>query len=84
MKFRNHFHGVRDPDIIGKEGVHAAPEITGCPALVHNDPGGLATGVDACVGSACTKDRNRAIAEAVEDLFELALNCSRIGLALPT
>jgi hypothetical protein len=84
MEFRNHFECVGDPHICRGEGIYSSAEIGGKPAVVHDYSGCLTPRVDSCVGSACAKDGDRAIAEALENFFELTLDCSRIGLALPT
>jgi hypothetical protein len=84
VEFGHHFECVSHPHVWWSQGIDRSAKVGWKPAVVHNNSCCLTASVDSCVGSACAKDRDRAIAEALENFFELTLDCSRIGLALPT
>ena len=84
MEIRHHPMGLRDPDVVGENGVDGTPEGVGIPARGHPDANPLSVRVDAGVGSAGADRRNGGCAQPREGHFHVALHGADDGLTLPT
>jgi len=83
MEIRHHPMRLRDPDIVGEDGVHGTPEGGRIPARGYPDADPLTVRVNAGVGSAGADGRNGGCAQPCEGHFHIALHGADDGLTLP-